>query len=354
MAEREVHNAQRRRFLKAAAATIVTGTALGTGAAFWVDGPDSAATVAVPTPRPTFPSAAAGSSPAVPTPAVVVGQETLGQLAAAQAENLRLQAELDAARRRLDGLETVVDGGQDARAALQDELAAALERIGVLSGLVALYDRIDDINLPDLLEEGASRIGSAVSELLDDVPQLDEGLAASRRALDQFESDIPLVDAGRRWLATHVSRVHAYYTVVETVLQEGVERLGPFLEMLGEWFQSVLKWLPFGMGRTAATIMAALTDLLAETPFTIAGARDNVQQPLDLWLDDSGGEMPLMTTLIRPIREQMLDSAESAVAKARHVHDTYVGQLDEPARAALAQHAALRRQIADYRSTHQL
>jgi hypothetical protein len=189
---------------------------------------------------------------------------------------------------------------------------------------------------------------------LGDLPSLDAGLLAGRQALDTFESEIAVVDAGRQWLAEHLDRVHGYYLTVENVLSEGVDRIGPFLEMLSEWFQNVLKWLPFGMGQTAAAIMGALTDLISETPFTISGAQTRVKQPLDAWLDARQGEVPLMAQVIRPIREQVIDSAESTATKARTVQQTVQNALLAPAQPALAQHNAVRSAIQTYRETHQI
>lgn len=342
----------RRRFITAAVATVAVGTGLGAGAGMLVSRPEgpSADADALPTVTPAI----VGLSQVAPPVAVDPTADPLAEMARLQAENMRLRADLDAANRRIDTLEASLDGNSRHSETLRAELDSANERMGVMAGLLLLYEQLEKVNVGELLQDGVARVGEAVGELVDDIPTLDEALANGRAALEQFETEIPIVDAGRDWLVKQIERVHAFYLLVEEALRAGVERVGPFLEMVVEWFEDVLRWLPFGMGDTAADIMGAMTNLLAETPFTIAGAQNEVAGPLALWLDPAAGEVPLMTRVVHPLREDVIGRATSTVTKARTVEAAFAERLATPAGDALVSYAALTDAIGRYRANHQL
>lgn len=332
----------RRGFLKAVVATAAVASAAGAGAALW-NGVREEAVISFPSP---------------PAPAVngagVTANEMLAWLAAAQAENIRLQAALDAANRKLQGL---VKTSGDEGAGVQDlhvQLDDSNSRMGILAGLVALYEQLDQVDLDTLVENGLAAVGAVVDELADKVPSLDEGLAAGRQALDELENHIPLLENGRLWLADHLGKLQGYYGVVENVLREAVETAGSFLVMLGEWFGNVLKWLPFGVGDKAAGVVAALTDLLGETLNTIHGLDTNVAQPLAVWLAADNQGMPIRTKVVRPLREQAILRAAEVKDKAQATQVVYYQQLSEPVGAAVGRKRVLRDQITAYRQLHQL
>lgn len=336
----------RRGFLKAVAATAAVATAAGAGAAL-LNGSKEAAVVSFPAPPvPSVPAAANGAG--------VTANEMLARLAAVQAENVRLQAALDAANRKLQGMGKASGNEGAVVQDLHVQLDEANSRLGLLAGLVALYEQLDQVDLDTLVENGLAAVGAVVDELADKVPSLDEGLAAGRQALDELESHIPLLENGRLWLADHLGKLQGYYGVVENVLREAVETAGSFLLMLGEWFQDVLKWLPFGLGDKAAGVVAALTDLLGETPNTIHGLDTNVAQPLAVWLAGEGEEIPLRQKVVKPLREQAILRAAEVKDRAQATQVVYRQQLSEPVGTAVGRERVLRDQITAYRQLHQL
>ncbi|MFZ0547222.1 MAG: twin-arginine translocation signal domain-containing protein [Candidatus Promineifilaceae bacterium] len=345
----------RRGFLKAAALTAVAATATGTGAALLIDKGKP----------PTITSVQAPPLPTTPVTTVQTSQnasDLLARLAAAQAENVRLQSELGAAQRQLASYQPTTDPGSDPAAeAYQLQLEEANAQIsslngqvGILGGLVALYEQVEGVDLGAVASNGIASVSGVLDELLQNVPSVEEGLQAGEQALSEFEAQVPLVDNGRRWLAEHIERVNAYYAAIEAALQEAVEAVGSFLQMLNQWFQDVLKWLPFGIGDKAASIMDAMTNLLAETPNTISGVRTNVVQPLNGWFELDEGETHLHRNLIKPVREGVLSRASAAMSQTHSVNDMYQTQLVQPIQANIEQKNAIREQIAAYRQEHQI
>lgn len=347
----------RRGFIKALAATAAAAAATGGGAAFWLnrepvtpiiaavsDTPVSIVTHSV---VPTLPAVAAA-------PAANVNQ-LVQALAAAESDNSRLQNLLDAAQARIAELE----GGLDARASegesLRAQLASTENRLGLLAGLVALYERLDDADIVAGVRSGIASVGSALGELADNVPSVAETLEDGRRALQTLDAEIPLVNGARYWLLLQLYRLQAGYGALEQMLAAVADNVGPLLTMLADWAQKVIRWLPFGLGRKTADVIGALEQLLAELPATIDGGQQEVAAPLELWLGRADDEtVPLRERLIKPLQERTLSAAQQHLDKASALRGRYQEQLAQPASVALDRQQALRAEITAYKAQHQL
>ena len=345
----------RRGFLKAAALTAVAATATGTGAALLID-QDS---------PPTITSVQAPALPQTAQTSVQTGQDVsdlMARLAAAQAENVRLQSELSVVQQQLTASQSSLGTGNSAadeahQLQIQEantQISQLSGQLGILGGLVSLYEQLEGVDLGAAANNGIASVSGALDELFQNVPSVEEGILAGQQALSEFEAQVPLVDNGRRWLAGQIELVNSYYAAVEESLRDAVEAVGSFLEMLSQWFQDVLKWLPFGIGDKAARIMDNMTNLLAETPNTISGVRTNVVQPLDNWFALEGEETKLQRNLIKPIRDEALNRAATAMNKTHSVKDTYQTQLVQPVQTNIEQQNAIRQQIIAYRQQYQI
>ncbi len=338
----------RRQFMRAAALTAVAATATGAGAAFYNQALSAPSTA-------TVSHVSNTTLPAVGTavPANTTATDMFTRLAAAQAENVRLQAALDAAQRQLTSLQQNNQTATDSSQAIAVELGQANEQIGILAGLIALYEQWAGVDVETAVENGFTNFTGEVETMLAEMPSLSESIQMSRQALENFEIQVPILDNGRLWLIDHLSKIEGYFQTVERLLSEAVDRVGPFLQMLNDWFESLRKWLPFGIGQTAATVMVSITDLIMETPNTLNGLDTNITQPLNVWLNrDQNNETALHQTLIKPLRDDLMPKADTAVAKAQQINETYKTALKEPVETAVASQRIIRSLIAEYRQQH--
>lgn len=347
MAENEM---SRRGFLKGLVVMVTAGAATGGGAAalmklrkgetvFETMGP-TPPVVNVPTTAPVQTNAG--------------NNDLLARLAEAQAENLRLRAELTATQNRLQALEAANGDASQVNAALQAELTNAQNQVGLLAGLVALYEQLEQVDLADVVGNGIAAVGEAWNDLTGRVPGLEEGLSLGSLVLDDFERQIPLVAAGRTWVDLHLARLELLFQTSQQVLSAVLETAGDFFSLLAAWFADVLKWVPFGMGDKASSVITALTDLLQETPQTISGLHSNVLDPLNPWLEKQGDEVALQSKLVKPLRENALNPAVEVAGKVRQTHETYVAQLAEPAQQLVNQRQTMQELIRQYREKHQV
>ncbi len=356
MSEEIVHaDIDRRGFLKAAVATAAVASATGTGAALLLKEKDK--NIAIPPP----------SLPESLPPALTARTELVelrALLATTQADNSRLQvrvsalqSQLELARKAAAGNGSAIDEGAMWQAQLEEansSNANLIEEIGLLRGLVELYEQLDAADVAAVVGGGLAAVGGVLAGLVDEVPSVKEGVQAGKLALDEFEGQLPQLQEGKQWLAGQMESLSRLYKTTELALRNGVKAAGTFLHLLEEWFQDILKWLPFGIGDKAASIMHALSGLLGEIPTTLDGLQANIVNPLDVWLEEEKGETRLQRRIIKPVREQALDRADQTFEQVNVLHSVYEGQLVEPVHAATEQQKNIRSLISQYRQTHNL
>lgn len=330
----------RRKFLKVAAVTAVAATATGAGASLL----NSQKSTRPPSSGQPLTAAIQKNDPV---------EDLISQLAVLQAENARLQADLDLANHRLSTQETAVTE-TDTVQTMSAELEAANQQIGLLAGLVALYEQLDDADVTALLEESLNAVSAAISDAVDELPSLSEGVAMGRQVLGELDDHIPLLENGRSWLEAQADKMQRYYTAVEALLETAVDQVGPFLEMFKEWVQRILRWLPFNLGERTSTIMDALITLLLETPPTLTGLYSNVAEPLDVWLGSPDTEAPLRQKLINPLREQTLAQADTVVAKTAQVKIVYEEKMVRRVGTAVVARQQIQTLIQSYRQQYQI
>ena len=343
----------RRSFLKAATVSAVAAAAAGGGAAVVLR--NSATTRIVPPPP-------AVEAPRLVEAAAESADDLLARLAALKAENVRLQAELQLTQEELAGVRaTAGQPDRVAAEALQGDLSAANARIdaltgqlGLLSGLVLLYEELEELDLGQVVAEGLATVDETLDGIMAQVPDVADGLAVGNQALQELQDEIPALESGWMWMQQQAARLDFLYQAVELALARVMETGGALLHLLDAWFESLLKWLPFGMGNKALGIMAALTELLAELPDTLQGLDRQVAEPLDGWLRRDADETGLQRRLIKPVRERALAPASSVLAQVETLEGAYRQRLAQPVAERDAHRQTVREQIAAYRESHQL
>jgi len=337
----------RRHFIKASIAAAATASVAGAGVAILNDKkpPLTTAPPLLPIQQPIQP----------PSNASHEVDQLFSRLASVQAENVRLESQLSITKQQLETKRSSISVRErNETDSLLDRFEEMNLQVGVLSGLVALYDQLEEIDLDDIVNSGLETVGGALDELVENVPTVAEGLKMGQAALEELEQQIPLLEDGRDWLNDQIGTMDAYYGVVERSLLKIVDEGGSFLQMLDQWFQGILKWLPFGIGSKAIEVMSALSDLVADIPDTVAGINTNVVQPLDEWLAKDGDSTALQNKVIAPVRDKAIKPAAQALADTETLKTIYNEHLVNPTKTKMARKRDIRHSIGEYRETHQL
>ncbi len=331
----------RRSFLRALTVTAVAATATGAGAALVNQSINNNI------PATTFTTQTLNTHTPPPS-------DWLAELAALKAENARLQTELAAAQRNLQALQASTNQSATQTDTLMAQLDEANQQIVVLSGLLALYEQLDDLDVTGLALAGLTAVSDALTALLAQIPSLEEGITQAQATLNELDEQLPLLENGRLWLQRQTEKLETYFADVTHMLETAVEKAAPFLELLNQWFADILKWLPFGLGQRAQQVMTAMTTLFTELPPTIQGLGTNVAEPLDMWLAEQQGEPALRHKLIRPLQETIFTNTSATLTQIQQVSETYRKTLAEPVETAVHQQQTIRQLIAAYRQQNGL
>ena len=341
----------RREFLKAAGLTAVVASTAGTAAAMLVEQNNRTLL-----PPPKIPTAAPDSSQAGHLSNLV------SDLMTAQIENARLRTELQTAERKLE-LSTHSQDGQEGQVAktLQSQLDestsqndALTQRVTVLGGLLALYEQLESVDLSTIAEEGVSSVQELLGDIVDQVPTAQEGLLIGQQAMDQLESEIPALETGRQWLIEQFNAISDRFDGLELTLKNSVKASGTTLQLLGDWFQSLLKWLPFGIGSSATATMDNINKLVDEILNTEQGLDSKLVTALDNLLEQDGEVTALQSQVINPVRDQAIAPAKKVVNKTAELQTVLESDLITPLTLAAGQQNDYRELIAVFRQSHQV
>jgi chromosome segregation ATPase len=341
----------RREFLKAAGLTAVVASTAGAAAAMLVEQNNMTLL-----PPPKIPTAALESSQTGHLANLV------SDLMRAQIENARLRTELKSTERKLE-LSTLSQDGQEGQVAktLQSQLDestsqnnALTTKVTVLAGLLALYEQLENVDLSTIAEEGVSSVEEFLGDIVDQVPTAQEGLLIGQQAMDQLESEIPALESGRQWLVEQFNAIGDRFDGLELTLRNSVKASGTTLQLLGEWFQSLLKWLPFGIGDSAAATMDNISQLLDEILNTEQGLDLKLVTALDNLLDQDGEVTALQSQVINPVRDQAIAPAKKVINQTAELQTVLESDLIDPLTLATGQRNDYRELIAAFRQSHQV
>lgn len=336
-------NRTRRKFLTGALAAAAISAAGGAGLALR---PKTAVVpqemiAALPTAAPAI----------IRAPGNTAQQELMSKLVTAQAENVRLQAQVDGLNRRLAAAESGRVEAGDESMLLQNELTESQNQIGVLAGLVALYEQLETVDLSDTVTGGLTTLANHLAELSSHIPGLDEALEAGDIAISTFEQDIPALENGREWFSDHLSQLTRRWQIFEGVLREITETVGDTLAILRGWFDKLLGWVPFEFGERTRSGLNALFDLIQFSPETIERGQTELLTVMDQWLKPEVGQVEpaVRSRLVRPLREGVMGQAAKASAGVKTTQTVFQDELVAKTAVDLANRAEILQLIERYR-----
>jgi uncharacterized coiled-coil protein SlyX len=342
----------RREFIKAAALSAVVATSAGTTAALLVERNKGS------TPLPSL-------IQDIEIPVIEQGQraaELITHLTAVQVENARLRTQLRAAEGKLEVVEMQKNGREtDIPNALRAQLENSAnqnitlaEEVTLLSGLVALYEHLEAIDLESVLNSGIMTVEGAFDDLLLQVPIVQEGLATGQEAIIDLESQIPSLESGRLWLVGQFDTLGTHLDDLEMTLKEAIKTAGPILHQLGEWFQAISKWLPFGIGDKAGATMDSLSQVLQDILQTKEDLPDQIAGPLANLLEKEGDATAIERYLIIPLRKDLINPTAQAMEQTGSLGKMFKADLVAPFSAAVEERKKIGALIADYRQSQQI
>lgn len=233
-------------------------------------------------------------------------------------------------------------GEAEARAALVPQLIR-------LQDLVALYERLEAIDLDDIVQTALGVIGPLLKTLKTGGQMLAAGLDLVESALTQLELAEAKVQEGLDFVKRIVDEMEQRVADLWRMLGEVTGVAIPIAESVGAFFKNILEKIPFGIGAKIEQIIEWITSLIGQLPDTLASIKARLLTPLfDQWFDAESGHS-LDARLIHPIRQQVVQPGRQLVAEIEELDKRWEANLQRTAETAISERAAIRAEITEFR-----
>jgi hypothetical protein len=224
------------------------------------------------------------------------------------------------------------------------QLAEALAQLEDQRALNELWQQHDSVGLDDLLIAAFVLLNPALLSVMNFIAILRAGLSRGQGALDAFVAALPGPQQGIAWLKTRVSTLAASLDWVIEQVQEAIEPVEPFAQLIANFVIWVLERLPFGIGAKAEAGLEAMQTVITGLPEMVEGINTAVLDPLADWF--AGDEQrSLAGILLNPIVDNVFGPAGDVLQQVTSFDTTYQAQFATPVQQALDQRAAIRQQI---------
>lgn len=263
-----------------------------------------------------------------------------GELATARSEASETAARLAEAQAQIETLTAEVQR-------LGDELARTQDDNGILSGLIELYEGLDEIDLDGIVEAGLLSLAVVWSRMRGAMTVLSSGITLAAGLLDNFE--ITLAN-----LRASINRViplnSSLTTQLEAVRSAAADAAAAALDPISEFVIYVLDNLPFGIGENARDTLILMRNTLNAAPNTVSETETRVLTPMQghVALDTKGWK----ATVVTPIRDDVLTKGSDLLDKIDEADVVLKDDVVTPSNSAIAERKLVRQQIASYKRDH--
>ena len=249
-------------------------------------------------------------------------------------------------------------GAEAARVQVMTGSAPTLEKmqaeIDTLRGLMAHYEALERIDIDLALVRSIENFELSLAGLPALSGPLADGIDAVQSAVDRFQEAMPAIKQGIAQVDDTLDSLDERLDSLRESLEAVVERTTPVADALGDFFDTVVSRIPFGIGKRIELVVQRLRQLIDGVPATIASVRDRLLSPLrSTWFADSD-EDGVQAGLLTPIRAQLLDPAGQLLTGLDDVAEDWQREVVEPARRTLAEREALRQALDEYKRRHRL
>jgi hypothetical protein len=218
-----------------------------------------------------------------------------------------------------------------------------------LRGLLALYEGLERVGLDAIIAAGIQVLGLALEGIEAGSRGLQKALSFVDGGLARFEATFPDIRSGLARVEELVGVLDRQIEGLWAIVAQVTERVGPMAEALGDFFSALLDRIPFGVGERIREITARIQELIGGLPDAMDALKTHLLEPLrqDWFSDDE--TKGLKGDLIEPLRDRLLSPLNALLDDLIAFTDQWEAKLVAPVEDALAQRAAIRQQIDEYR-----
>lgn len=216
--------------------------------------------------------------------------------------------------------------------------------------LVALYEQLEKVGIDAIVSAGMNVVKGALDAVKGGVRLARDGITAVETALKNFQAMLDslqgMADAATRALSDLSQKFKAAESLVVTTLGNAA----PLAEAIGNFFNSLLSKIPFGIGDDIRRALNALIDLIRAIPSTVDAMLNQMLKPLRDMFFPTSGVPQVKTSLVDPVNQNLLTPLKKFLTDTETMATSWDKDFVQPVQNALDERAKIRKQIVAMRN----
>ncbi len=244
----------------------------------------------------------------------------------------------------------LIAGAVGGTAATTAALAEKELELAKLRALVGLYENLEKVGIDAIIATGMNVLRGAFETVKTGVRLAREGITAAETALKNFQAMLDslqsAVDLATRALTELARKLQAAESFVVTILGTAL----PLAEAIANFFNELIKKIPFGVGAEISRAISALIDLIRAVPATLDTLLTQLLKPLRDMFFPASGTATVRTNLFDPIINNLLTPLKKFLTDVETLLDKWEKEFTAPVQKALDERAQIRKQIVALRN----
>lgn len=232
-----------------------------------------------------------------------------------------------------------------------DQLKAEVDK---LKGLLALYESLEKIGLDTIISGALSVYKGLLDGLRGSVSLLRGGIGAAQGTISGFQSTLAVLGSALTAAEQGVDNVAALLKNVQDLLGQATSPIEPLIRQVREFFDNLLGKIPFGVGDNIRQTIDGIAGLVIAIPSMLGSVKTSFLAPLRSTWFSADTARNIQGSLLDPLNNQILQPLSKFLDDVEQTLAHWESDVSAPVQAALTQRDGVRKQIADYKSQHNL
>ncbi len=236
---------------------------------------------------------------------------------------------------------------------IPDETRAQLEKeLDKLRAVVKLYESLENIGLDNILANAMSLMRGLFDALKTGVRLLRDGVAIAESAWKNFQAILASLRVAVERAAQVLADLQQKFKAAEGIVVAVLGSALPLAESIGNFFNTLISKIPFGIGDELRRAINALVELVRAIPATIETISAQLLKLLNDTFFPPTGKATFNSTLMDPITQNVFDPLRKFLDDVDNLVTRWEKDFTKPVQSALDQRQMIRKQIAEYRQQY--
>jgi uncharacterized UPF0146 family protein len=219
-----------------------------------------------------------------------------------------------------------------------------------LRALVGLYENLEKVGIDAIIATGMNVIRSALEAVKAGVRLARDGVTATETALKNFQAMLDSLQSAAELATRALTELSQKFKAAESFVVAMLGTALPLAEAIANFFNELIKKIPFGVGAEISRAINALVDLIRAIPATLDTLLNQLLKPLREMFFPATGNATVKTNLFDPIINNLLAPLKKFLTDVETLLDKWENNFTAPVQKALDERAKIRKQIVAMRN----